>query len=56
MRVTVDQHKWRTFSTSVRTMASWWLLNNNPPAELQDGVREAAATCPVLALPITVEE
>jgi ferredoxin len=64
MRVTVDQHKCIASGQCVMAAAAVFdqrdedgtvvLMNDNPPAELQDGVREAAAMCPSLA--ITVEE
>jgi ferredoxin len=64
VRVIVDQHKCVSSGQCVVAAGDVFdqrdddgvvvLLDDNPPAELQGGVREAAATCPALA--ITVEE
>jgi ferredoxin len=64
MRVTVDQDKCVSSGQCVIAAGNVFdqrdddgvvvLLNDNPPDELHDGVREAAATCPALA--ITVEK
>ena len=64
MRVTVDQHKCVSSGQSVLAAENVFdqreddgvvvLLNDNPPAKSHGGVREAAVTCPAMA--ITVEE
>jgi ferredoxin len=64
MRVTIDQDKCVGAGQCVLAAADVFdqrdedgivvLLNDNPPAGLQEGVRQAAAVCPALA--ITVDE
>ena len=64
MRVIVDQDKCVGSGQCVLAAAGVFdqrdedgivvLLNDNPPAELYEDVRQAAAVCPALA--ITVEE
>jgi ferredoxin len=64
MRVIVDQDKCVSGGQCVLAAESVFdqrtddgvvvLLNENPPDELHDDVRSAAATCPALA--ITIEE
>lgn len=64
MKVTVDQDKCVSSGQCVMAAADVFdqrdedgvvvLLNHNPPAELSDDVKQAAAVCPALA--ITVED
>ncbi|MBO0884842.1 MAG: ferredoxin [Mycobacterium sp.] len=64
MRVSVDQDKCVSSGQCVLAAENVFdqraddgvvvLLSDNPPHELHDGVREAAAMCPALAITVEV--
>ncbi|WP_329108669.1 ferredoxin [Micromonospora sp. NBC_01699] len=63
MKVTIDQDRCVTSGQCVSTATAVFdqrdedgvviLLNPNPPEELADDVRHAAAVCPALAITLT---